>query len=132
MIGGDDNYKTEDEEERSVISPWARRIVSVQFSEEYLDGRQSFVFSWNKKHGPIHEEALKHFFHPSKNDVKFKYHLPANPDPPSQARRATPAETIPTKAEENKCSSNIGKITQEKRTFLLFYAVLLYFSQTRG
>ena len=61
----------------------------------------------------------KHFFDPSKNGVKFKYHLPANPDPPSQARRATPAETIPTKAEENKCSSDIGKITQEKGTFFV-------------
>ena len=103
----------------------------MQFSEEYLDGRKGFVFSWNNKHRPIHEEALKHFFDPSKNGEKFEYQLSANPDPPSQARRVTPAETIPFKAEENKCSSGIEKITQEKGTFLLFYAVLLYFSQTR-
>ena len=84
-----------------------------------MDGRKGFVFSWNKKHRPIHEEALKHFFDPSKNSEKFEYQLSANPDPPSQARRVTPAETIPTKAEENKCSSDIGKITQEKGTFFV-------------
>ena len=99
----------------------------MQFSEEYLDGRKGFVFSWNKKHRPIHEEALKHFFDPSKNGEKFEYQLSANPDPPSQARRVTPAETIPTKAEENKCSSGIGKITQEKGTFFVILRCSIVF-----
>ena len=92
-----------------------------------MDGRQSFVFSWNKKHRPIHEEALKHFFDPSKNGEKFEYQLSANPDPPSQARRVTPAETIPFKAEENKCSSGIGKITQEKGTFFVILRCSIVF-----
>ena len=99
----------------------------MQFSEEYLDGRKGFVFSWNNKHRPIHEEALKHFFDPSKNGEKFEYQLSANPDPPSQARRVTPAETIPTKAEENKCSSGIGKITQEKGTFFVILRCSIVF-----
>ena len=98
----------------------------MQFSEEYLDGRKGFVFSWNNKHRPIHEEALKHFFDPSKNGEKFEYQLSANPDPASQARRVTPAETIPTEAEENKCSSGIGKITQGKGTFFCYFYALFY------
>ena len=76
VIGADDNYKNEEEEERSVISPWARRIVCVQFNEEYLDGRKSFVFSWGEKHRQIHVEALMHFFNADKNGETFKYQLP--------------------------------------------------------
>lgn len=101
-----------------------------------MDGRKSFVFSWDEKHRPIHEEALKHFFDPSKNGEKFEYQLPANPYPPSQARRVTPAETIPTEAEdlENKCSSGIGKITQGKGTFFVTFALcsIIVVSQTKG
>ena len=44
VIGGDDNYKDEDEQERSVISVWARRAMSVQFSDEYLDGKKASYF----------------------------------------------------------------------------------------
>ena len=47
VIGGDDNYKSDDEENREVISRWAKRKVISQFGEEYLDGRKSFIFSWN-------------------------------------------------------------------------------------
>ena len=49
VIGGDSYYKDENEEAQSVISRWARRKVASQFREEYLDGRQSFIFSWDKK-----------------------------------------------------------------------------------
>ena len=45
VIGGDNDYKDTDEEDRSMISLWARRKVASQFGEEYLDGRQSFIFS---------------------------------------------------------------------------------------
>ena len=85
VIGGDDNYKNETEEEQSVISRWAwRRIARPQFSEEFIDGRKSFVFSWDKKHRLIHEDALLHFFDPNKKEQKFEYkprnmHLPAEP-----------------------------------------------------
>ena len=85
VIGGDDNYKNETEEEQSVISRWAwRRIVRPQFSEEFIDGRKGFVFSWNKKHREIHEEALLHYFDPEKKGQKFEYqprtlHNPADP-----------------------------------------------------
>ena len=112
VIGGDNNYKNEEEEERLVISPWARRIVCVQFNEEYLDGRKSFVFSWGEKHREIHVEALMHFFDADKNGEKFKYQLPIKPDPTLKPRRKTRVESILTEAEENKCPSDIGKITQ--------------------
>ena len=120
VIGGDDNYKNEEEKEGLVVSPWARRIVCVQFNEEYLDGRKSFVFSWDKKHRQIHVEALIHFFDPDKNGEKFKYQLPLQADPTSQPRRKIQAESIPTEAEENKCPSDTGKITQGKGAFITF------------
>ena len=71
VIGGDDNYKDSSEEQGSFLSRWARRKISSQFSEEYLDGRNSFIFSWDKKHRSIHEEALLHYFNPGKKDEKF-------------------------------------------------------------
>ena len=73
VIGGDDQYRDGDEEERAVISRWARRKVASQFNEECLDGRESFIFSWNKQHREIHEEALLHYFDPSKNGQRFEY-----------------------------------------------------------
>ena len=44
-----------------------------------MDGRKSFVFSWNKKHRAIHEEALLHYFDPSKKGQKFEYQPPQAP-----------------------------------------------------
>jgi len=73
VIGGDDQYRDGDEEERTVISRWARRKVASQFNEECLDGRESFIFSWNKQHREIHEEALLHYFDPSKKGQRFEY-----------------------------------------------------------
>ena len=73
VICGDEHYRDEDEEERTVISRWARRKVASQFNEEYLDGRTSFIFSWNKKHKEIHEEVLLHHFDPRKKGQKFEY-----------------------------------------------------------
>ena len=73
IIGGDNEYRDESEEEQVVISRWARRKVASQFDEEYLDGRKSFIFSWNKAHREIHEEALKHYLDPSKKEQKFQY-----------------------------------------------------------
>ena len=93
VIGGDDNYKNEDEKDREFISRWARRKISSQFCEEFLDGRTSFVFSWDKKHRKIHEEALLHFFDPRKKGLKFEYHQRlAKPIPLSQ-REVVPSTT---------------------------------------
>ena len=64
VIGGDDNYKDEEEKAKFVISRWARRKVASQFREEYLDGRKSFIFSWSDRHRVIHMEALLHFWIP--------------------------------------------------------------------
>ena len=44
-----------------------------------MDGRKSFVFSWNKKHRAIHEEALLHYFDPSRKGQKFEYQPPQEP-----------------------------------------------------
>ena len=87
VIGGDDNYTNGDEEDQFVISRWAKRKISSQFSEEFLDGRKGFIFSFNKKHRPIHEEALTHFFDSSKKEQRFVYHptkrkLPEKPVTP--------------------------------------------------
>ena len=81
IIGGDNEYRDESEEEQVVISRWARRKVASQFDEEYLDGRKSFIFSWNKAHREIHEEALKHYLDPSKKEQKFQYVPKPKPKP---------------------------------------------------
>ena len=81
VIGGDDQYRDEDEKERTVISRWARRKVASQFNDEYLDGRKSFIFSWNEKHREIHEEALLHYFDPDKKGQKFEYQPKPKPVP---------------------------------------------------
>ena len=73
VIGGDDNYKDDKEENQEVISSWAKRKVSSQFGREYLDGRKSFIFSWNKQHRDVHEQALLHYFDPNKKGLKFEY-----------------------------------------------------------
>ncbi|XP_032227442.2 uncharacterized protein LOC5503217 isoform X2 [Nematostella vectensis] len=64
VIGGDDNYKTQEERDTSVLSQWARGKVSSQFKEEYMNGSRSFIFSWDEHHHPIHEDALQHFLDP--------------------------------------------------------------------
>ena len=74
VIGGDDNYENVEEEDREFISRWARRKISSQFCEEFLDGRKSFVFSWDKRHRVIHEKALLHFLDPCKKGLTFEYH----------------------------------------------------------
>ena len=81
IIGGDNEYSDQSEEEQVVISRWARRKVASQFDAEYLDGRKSFIFSWNKAHREIHEEALKHYLDPSKKEQKFQYVPKPKPKP---------------------------------------------------
>ncbi|XP_022804635.1 uncharacterized protein LOC111341869 [Stylophora pistillata] len=91
IIGGDDNYVGKEEEKKAVMSRWARKKVSSQFEEEYLDGRKSFVFSWHKSHREVHEKALLHFFNPSKRGERFDYHLPEM-SPPAVTTNATAEE----------------------------------------
>ena len=95
MIGGDSYYKDQAEEARFVISRWAKRKVASQFLEEYLDGRQSFIFSWDKQHRPIHEEALRHYFDPSKRGYKFEYTPPKPLPKPQKVAEVTPPAITP-------------------------------------
>ena len=81
VIGGDDNYRNEEEEERAFVSRWARMKVRSQLKEEFLDGRRSFIFSWDRKHRAIHEQALKHYFDPNKKGQKFEYEPPGRLEP---------------------------------------------------
>jgi len=73
VIGGDTHYKDKDDEKKHFLSDWARKAISHQFRAELLDGRSSFIFSWNNQHRPIHEEALLHYFDPNKKGQKFVY-----------------------------------------------------------
>ena len=100
VIGGDDNYKSEDEKDRVVISRWARMKIQTQFKDEFLDGRKSFIFSWNKKHRAIHEEALLHFFDLSKKGQKFEYQ-----PKPKQLEVVKAAHTSSERAPLHKCQS---------------------------
>ena len=72
VIGGDDNYEDEDEGNKVVLSRWAWKKISSQFDGEYLDGRKSFVFSWDEKHREIHEQALLHYFDQNNKRQKFE------------------------------------------------------------
>jgi len=71
VITGDSNYKNSAEEQSSVLSRWAYHKVSSQFDEQFLDGRKSFIFSWDKEHRPIHEDAILHFLDAEKNGEIF-------------------------------------------------------------
>lgn len=71
MIGEDENYKDQTERQSHVLSRWAYRKVSSQFDAKLMDGRKSFIFSWDQKHRPIHEEAMVHFLDPQKQEVIF-------------------------------------------------------------
>ena len=71
MIGGDENYKDQTERQSHVLSRWAYRKVSSQFDAKLVDGRKSFIFSWDQTHRSIHEEAMMHFLDPQKQEVIF-------------------------------------------------------------
>ena len=105
VIGGDSYYRDENEEVRFVISRWARKKVASQCSAEYLDGRQSFIFSWDKKHRMIHEEAMRHFLDQGKRGSKFEYTLPRplpKPIPPVIPQHLSkPKTTVATFAGRN-------------------------------
>ena len=80
VIGGDDNYSDDDEENRSMLSRRARNTaLSRQLRPQFIDGRKSFIFSWNRKHRAIHEEALIHYFDSTKKGQKFTSQLVAEP-----------------------------------------------------
>ena len=126
VIGGDDNYKGVDEENREVISRWAKRKVSSQFSEECLDGRKSFIFSWNKQHREIHEQALLHHFDPNKKGQKFEY----QPDQRKEQRKA--ATPPPSRSKEmipplRRCFSVSGERQYESEPPLKPESSLLHY-----
>ena len=105
IIGGDDNYRDEDEESKEFISRWAKRKISSQFNYEYMDGRKGFILSWNKEHREIHEEALRHFLDPSKRGTKFEY-KPKRKLPPRPEHEKT----------ERTQQSNRGSFSEEDRS----------------
>ena len=89
VIGGDDHYKDEDEKEKHFLSDWAQKtVIRHQFRAEFFDGRSSFIFSWNKKHRPVHEEALLHYFDPNKKGQKFVYRRKPESEAPNIDPRA--------------------------------------------
>ena len=76
-----------------------------------MDGRKSFVFSWNKKHGAIHEEALLHYFDPSKKGKKFEYQPKPRQTVSVQSAQATSEKTASRRAystDEQKGGEGIG------------------------
>ena len=91
VIGGDENYKDQTERKSHVLSRWAYRKVSSQFDAELMDGRKSFIFSWDEEHRSIHEEAMVHFLDPQKQEVIFapKKLLPVQTTTPEQLPAGT-------------------------------------------
>ena len=76
MIGGDDNYK-ENEQDESFLSQWAWTKICPQFTEDDMNGVKSFIFSWDEHHNPIHEEALQFYLDPTNSGQKFVPRLKA-------------------------------------------------------
>ena len=109
MIAGDEN---KEQEEREFISPSALKNFKTQFQLECIDGRKSFVFSWNKKHRSIHEEALQHFFDPSKKGKKFEHQ-------PRQSERQ-PMENAPAVSRQKSYKSAIVDTSQADPNTLQF------------
>ena len=117
VIGGDSYYRDEDEEQRYVISRWAKRKVASQFREEYLDGRESFIFSWDKQHRPIHEEAMRHYFDPNKKGCKFEY-TPPKPLPKPKEPEVTFPKPLPK-------PKKVPEVTPQEKPFQTRQKVLL-------
>lgn len=114
VIGGDDNYKDEEEKAKSVISRWALRKVASQFREEYLNGRKSFIFSWSDRHRAIHVEALLHFLDTTKSGQKFEY-IPTS-EPVTSASETTverEREDSPKKPEHDERNGSYGQNYQK-------------------
>ena len=105
VIGGDDSYKDENEKDTAFISRWAKRKISSQFSEDLIDGRKSFIFSWNQEHREIHEEALVHFLDQRKRGEKFEYQ-------PKKRGSQVSETAMPPKANE----STWGKDPRERKS----------------
>ena len=112
VIGGDDNYKNAAEEEKAVLSRWAKRQISSQFKEEFMDGRISFIFSWNKEHRPIHEEAMLHFLDPRKKGEKFEPKLQ-----PSKPAVSTTGARVRSKMV--KCAGKASYLQQKEQTKII-------------
>ena len=79
VIGGDKKYATRDEKQNKFISQSALNAIKTQFPLKFIDGRQSFIFSWDDAHRQIHEEALLHYFDRSKRGKKFEYQQRSQP-----------------------------------------------------
>ena len=66
-----------------------------------MDGRKSFIFSWNKKHRAIHEEALLHYFDWSKQGQKFEYQPRISPEISTEGKEiGTENKNIPRKCDD--------------------------------
>ena len=79
-----------------------------------MDGRKSFVFSWNKNHRVIHEEALLHFFDPSKKGQKFEYQpRPKQLEAPLQKYKSMDEQ----RGREGTGSNNSSSAEQRRKDF---------------
>ena len=115
MIGGDDSYTGEEEEEAEFISRWAKRKISSQFGEKFLDGRKSFIFSWDKQHRNIHEEALIHFFDPAKEGLKFEYQPSPKPAKPLPVLTTGPSALPSSSSERRRTDVGVLSTKPESR-----------------
>ena len=79
VIGGDKKYANSDEKQNKFISQSAFNTIKTQFQTKFIDGRQSFIFSWDDSHRPIHEEALLHYFDRSRRGQKFEHQQRGQP-----------------------------------------------------
>lgn len=113
VISGDKNYKSKSEEDQLFLSKWARDTISRQFRTHLVDGRKSFIFSWNQKHRPIHEEALLHYFDPEKKGQRFDPQTPTAATPKLPGHPPTPSHHSDIQQEDSEISVPKSADTEE-------------------
>ena len=79
VIGGDKKYANSEEKQNKFISQSAFSAIKTQLQMKFIDGRQSFIFSWDDSHRPIHEEALLHYFDRNRRGQKFEHQQRGQP-----------------------------------------------------
>nr|XP_058946161.1 uncharacterized protein LOC131774155 [Pocillopora verrucosa] len=114
VISGDKNYKSKSEEDQFFLSQWAKDNISPQFRTDLVDGRKSFIFSWNQKHRPIHEKALLHYFDPDKSGQKFTVSQPDSEvtSAPPRGPFAAPSRHLDSQQESPEISQQVPSDTE--------------------
>ena len=86
------------------VKLWSRS----QFGEEYLNGRNSLIFTWNKQQRVIHEEDLLHHYDPNQRRQKVE-DQPCRRMGQIEAKTPPPLRSIEVIPSFGRCYSTLGE-----------------------